>query len=108
MRGIGMRLERDAVPDLEGHLGTEVIPKILAHAGKMANGFDPELPEAFRQHNPGGILHIDERNPCRIFSAAGDCSGTGQSLINQLRGGRHVISIVACTHNNGKELDGQG
>ena len=40
-----MRGEGDAVFDLEGHLGAEVVHQVLADAGEMTNRWYPELPQ---------------------------------------------------------------
>ena len=40
-----MSLERNAVLDLEGHLGAEVVPEVLADAGEMTNRRYAELPQ---------------------------------------------------------------
>ena len=44
--------ERDAVFDLEGHLGAEVVHQVLADAGKMVNRRYPKLPQLVRGADP--------------------------------------------------------
>ena len=44
--------ERDAVFDLEGHLGAKVVHQVLADAGKMVNRRYPKLPQVVGGADP--------------------------------------------------------
>ena len=94
MHRIAMRLERDAVLDLEGRLGAEVVPKVLADAREMTNHGYPELPQLVlgadaREHQQlgrsdrPGAQHHAARLDVEYLSSAFGFDADGLAILDQ-------------------------
>lgn len=93
MRRIAMRSERDAVFDLEGGLGAEVIHQILADAGEMTNRGYPKLPqmllganarehEQMRRSDRPGAQHHSVRFDLEHLAAAFGFHADGLAILD--------------------------